>query len=415
MKITDVEFIKIHVPLAERYRDKPVELRGIEHRVIAKVKTDNGLVGYGDIRVKPYWVPPDDSVIDRLIDRSPFDFINNKLTPELGSALYDVMGKYLEEPAHKLMGQKLRDAVAVAAWCPPFSAEDFAAEVQRAAGQGYMVFKMHTSPLYDPIEQTRTAEAVAPEGFQIHYDFNGSGRSMVSSLSVIKELDRNHPIVGFIEDPLPAWAIQEWQTLRQQTGIPIVMHVYRVGSANEIAYGMADAYMIGDGTQDYSIGDMLSRGNAYGRANVQTMVQVTGGTLTKALALHMASVLPTGTGHSINLDDQYEEDVTTERIPVDAGASPVPNRPGLGFEVDEEAIARFAESDPIDVPRYVGILHLPGDRKVYAADQRPGPEQVVGREEGTVRGIRSEIWRDDGSPEWERVYERARNDGPFRE
>ena len=44
MKITDVEFIKIHVPLAERYRDKAIELKGIEHRVIARVKTDNGLV-----------------------------------------------------------------------------------------------------------------------------------------------------------------------------------------------------------------------------------------------------------------------------------------------------------------------------------------------------------------------------------
>jgi hypothetical protein len=40
---------------------------------------------------------------------------------------------------------------------------------------------------------------------------------------------------------------------------------------------------------------------------------------------------------------------------------------------------------------------------------------VTGREEGAIRGIKSEIWEDDGSAEFQRIYERVQNEGTFRE
>lgn len=53
-----------------------------------------------------------------------------------------------------------------------------------------------------------------------------------------------------------------------------------------------------------NIGNTLMQGFAYGKANMPTIVQQSGGTLMKALTMHMAAVLPTATAHSINLDDQ---------------------------------------------------------------------------------------------------------------
>ena len=35
-------------------------------------------------------------------------------------------------------------------------------------------------------------------------------------------------------------------------------------------------------------------------------------------------------------------------------------------------------------------------------------------EEGTVRGIRSELWEDDGSAKFERIYERVQKEGRIR-
>ncbi|MBM3934816.1 MAG: hypothetical protein FJ319_11050 [SAR202 cluster bacterium] len=413
MKIIDIQLIKIHPPLAKRYENKKVQLQGIDHRVIARVKTDNGIVGYGDIRTKANWTPLPQSFIDRLIDRSPFDFMNNTLMPALGGAMYDVMGKYLGVPAYKLMGQKVRDGVTVAAWCTQMSARDFAEQVSNAANNGYMVFKMHTADLYDPFEQAQAAADVAPRGFKVHFDFNGSDRSLGTTISVVAELEKKHPIVGFIEDPLSLTALGDWVTLRQRTTIPLIMHVSRLGGMQEAMMGAADIFMLGDGHPDYSVGDVLARGTAYSRANIQTVMQFTGGTLTKALALHMAAVLPSATGHSINLDDQYEDDVTTKRIPVMEGFSPVPEGPGLGFDVDEAKLAKFAAAKPIPMPRHVTVVHLPGGRKVYNAYHRPTMRQIAGREEGTVRGIDYTIWEDDGTAEFKRVYEKLRTVGRF--
>ena len=186
------------------------------------------------------------------------------------------------------------------------------------------------------------------------------------------------------------------------------MHVPVLGGVQEVIHGMADAYMVGES----GLGDSLIRGFAYGRANIQTIIQLTGGTLTKALALHLAAVLPTATGHSINLDDQYEEDVTKERIPVIEGFSPVPEGPGLGIEVDEEAIARLAANSPMVIPRHVGVLHVSGGHKIYTPSFPP-VSRLTGREEGAIRGLKLELWDDDGSPEFERVYERVQKEGTF--
>ena len=408
MKITNIEVIPIYPRLAKRYDNRKVDLYGIDHRTVFKVETDAGIVGYGDQRVRPGG-QPDRAIAASLIGRNPFDFINNHLSygSALNCALYDVMGKYLDVPVYKLIGQKVRDAVPVAAWTRPAAPETFRDEISRAADQGYTIFKMHTCDYHDVMEQTRLAEEVAPEGFKIHYDFN-SNRSLAAVLPIIQELERNHPIVGYIEDPLVKNDVDGWRRLREQTRLPIIMHGTPLGNVQEIIHSVADIYMIGG-----SIGDTIATGFACGKANIQTILQFESGTLGKAMALHMAAVLPTHTAHSINLDDQYEEDYTTERIPVIEGSSPVPEGPGLGYEVDEDALARIAANKPIEPPKHVGVLHMPGGNTFYGRSY-VSPTRVTGREEGTIRGIKSEIWEDDGSTAFAGIYERVQKEGTFR-
>ena len=401
MKITDIEIIPIAPRLAKRYAHRKVDLYGIDARVVYKVHTDNGLIGYGDVRVRPNADFPRSSV-EPLIGRDPFDFLHNNLGAALGGALYDVMGKYLEVPAYKLMGQKVRDAVSVAAWTRPASPQDFRSEIARAAAQGYTIFKMHSCSYHDVIEQTRLAAEAAPPGFKIHWDFNGN-RTLGAALPLVKELEKNHPVVGYIEDPLRKSDFDSWRRLREQSNLPIIMHGGPLGGAQEMLSGVADTYMIGG-----NIGETLTTGFMFSKVNIRTLIQITGGTLTKALALHMAAVLPSCTGHNIDLDDQYEEDITRSRIPVVEGYSPVPQEPGLGYEVDEEALARLAAQKITERPRYVGVLHMPGGHTFY------GPSYVSPEgEEGSVHGFSSELWEDDGSKEFAEVYERTRREGKF--
>ena len=100
MKITDIEIIPVYPRIAARNEQYTIRFQSINHRTIFKVYTDNGLVGYGDFRCSA----PARSTVAPLIGCDPFDFINNNLNPGLGGALYDVMGKYLDVPAYKLLG-----------------------------------------------------------------------------------------------------------------------------------------------------------------------------------------------------------------------------------------------------------------------------------------------------------------------
>ena len=408
MKITDIDVIPIFPRLASRYADRHVDLYGIECRIVIKVHTDAGFIGYGDTRVRPNNQPSRDQ-FTHLIGRNPFDFINNTLglTSALDCALYDVMGKYLDIPVHQLLGQKKRNVIPVAAWTRPASPEQFRLEIQRAAAQGYRVFKIHTCSYHDVFEQTRLATEVAPDNFRIHYDLNHN-RSIGTVLPIIKELERNYPIVGYIEDPLLKNDIDGWKQLRRQINLPLIMHGTPLGGVQEIMHGMADIYMLTGNMEE-----TMATGWACGKANIQCLLQFEGGTIGKAMAMHMASVLPSHTVHSINLDDQYEEDYTTQTIPVLDGASPVPNGPGLGFEVDEEALARLAGQALTERPPHIGILHMPGGH-IYYGPSYISPMQITGHQEGADRGFRSEIWEDDGSSEFAQLYDQVKQEGVFR-
>ncbi|MBT4612564.1 MAG: hypothetical protein HOC05_21140 [Gemmatimonadetes bacterium] len=403
MKISEIDIIPIKPPLAPRHAGREIWAGPINQRTIYRVRADNGLVGYGDHRL----VGPTRASLQPLIGCDPFEFINNNFDPGLGGALYDLMGKSLDVPAYQLMGPKIRDAVSVAAWTPRASAEDFGREAGRSVEEGYRVMKMPTAPFFDVLEQTRAAEAIAPAHFRLHFDLNGN-RTLATALQLVRHFE-NHPIVGFIEDPFPKPDRDSWCRLRSQSYIPLLFHVSATHPLlPELAAGVADTYLF----SGVSIGRTLTGGAACACANTQMLLQLTGGTLTKALALHMAAVLPTATGHSIHLDDQYDDDITTERIAVVAGASRVPEGPGLGIEVDEDALAQMAEraAAPTAPPtRTVGILSL-GERRWYTTL----PTDVVrltGREEGNLRGIDLKLWHDDGSESFEQIHDQLAREG----
>ena len=405
MKITDIEVIPIAMPLAKRYDNHHGRTRmyDIDQHVVVKIHTDNGLIGYGDYEDSSAIASEE---IAPLIGRNPFDFLHNNFHMALGMALYDVMGKYLEVPAYKLLGQKVRDAVPAAAWTRPCSPEVFAEEIQRAVDQGYRIFKMHSDARYDVIEQTRAAAEVAPEGFKLHWDFNHN-RTMGVVLPIVAELERNYPVVGFIEDPLPWADIDGWRTLRQKTQLPLIMHNPQLGGMQEVLHGTADIYMIGG-----RIGDTMRKGFAYGQANIQTLLQQSGNALMKAFTLHQAAVLPTATAHIITLDDQYEDDITTSQLLPTEGFCRVPEGAGLGVEVDEEKLKQAAQREHIPKLDVIGVLHLPYGRKYYTRGE-PNVTNLTGFEEGALRGIHCERLVRGESPDFERVHKRLEEEGPF--
>lgn len=405
MIIKTVETMPIRPRLMKRVAAYNAHFPDWNVRYAWKVTCDNGLVGYCEDRTRKQ--PSVQAIAKLLVGKSPFDFIGNRFPPGLGGALYDVMGKYLQVPAYKLMGQKVRDWVSVAAWTKPASPETLRQEVRRAVEEGYTIMKMHTCEYYDIFEQNKAVEEVAPDGFKMHYDFNWN-RTTVTVLPILRELEKSR-VVGFVEDPLPWSDFEGWRRLRERSRLPLIMHEPHFGGGQEIILGLADAYM-----SWRSIGEVLQAGAVWAGANVPGMIQINGGTMAKALMLHLASVLPTHTLHSVVAYDQYEQDITPARIPVVEGSSPVPEGPGLGFEVDEEALAELAANPVTPVPKHVAVLRLKAGHTIYYPSlTQVDVHKMTGKEEGTIRGLELTLWDDDGTEAFQRVYDRVQKAGPY--
>lgn|GEM_PF-6720907 len=405
MKIIDIDVFKIRPPLAKRYRDNPAR-DGHETRVAAKVTTDNGIIGYGDVDSHS---PPPNEAFEPLIDTNPFNHLGSDEYPAVVMALYDIMGKYLEVPVYKLIGQKVRDSISSAAWCwgGP-TREELAADIVRAADDGYRIFKIHTNPLEDIFEWTKAIEEVAPPGFRVHYDFTGRrGRRLGAVLPIVARLERDHPIVQWIEDPFDTADIESWRELRRRTQLPIVHGgVAKLGGVHEAQLEMADVYMMYP-----PIGNMIATATAMGKLNLQIIFQLCGGTLAKSMAMHIACTMPSATGHSVHLDDQLdaEDDITHKRFDVTEGFSRVSEEPGLGFDVDEELMYKYRDTQPNEMAPYIGVVRFGSGRTIYSLGQ-PSIVKVMGQEEGSVRDYVYERWFDDGSQDWAKTYERVGNE-----
>lgn len=239
--ITEVEVINVYPKLAERYSHRHVDYYTIDHRDFFKVTGSDGTIGWGESRARPYsHLEPD--TYQHLVGSNPFEIVHSSsINAGLCTALYDLIGKYVGLPVHALLGgDKVREWVQCAAWTRPASPADFQADLQRAADEGYMVFKMHTASHFDPIEQVKAAEACdLPPGFKLHLDFNHN-RTLASVLPLLRELDQEHPIVGFIEDPVQSSDLESWCAIREACSIPIIFQSPPVKAVQMLARGPAD-------------------------------------------------------------------------------------------------------------------------------------------------------------------------------
>jgi L-alanine-DL-glutamate epimerase-like enolase superfamily enzyme len=417
--VAEVDIFAFTPRIAERYAHRAHQYVGLDQRTAYKIMTSSGVVGWGESRGGP----PAAGAYEHLVGKVLVEVAHGGLLekpaqlPPVGNrnhdagvecALFDALGKHLHVPVHALLGRKLRDHVPVAAWTTTCGPVDFAADVQRAVDDGYMAMKMHTSPFWDVIEQTRAAEAVAPPGFRLHYDFN-SARSLANVLPVVRELEAHHPIVAVIEDALKSSDIEGYQQLRAQTTIPLIMQDVPLGHVEMLRHGLADAYMIGCMSGRYLLADALGFGWACASTNTPLVVQEIGGggILGKALALHLACVLPTCTLPMICLDDQYEDTFYRDSIPVLGGSSPVPAGPGLGIDVDEAVLRQMAARTPIPMPAHIPVLRIPSHRlTMYGAI----PREVLGLEEGLLKGQSYEAWLDDGTEAYRAMADRVRQE-----
>jgi L-alanine-DL-glutamate epimerase-like enolase superfamily enzyme len=424
MKVVDVERIVVDVPFTPR--QQKITAREVYNWAIlelCKVTTDSGHVGWGETVIHYTWARVTDAAAEKVVGESPARWMNDdSLGAGLQMALFDVVGKALGAPVYQLLGSKVRDWAPISWWSIDASPEDWAAEAQDAVAAGYTSIKLKPRPWWDIVAQVDAISKVVPPHFKLDLDANSTWQNAASAIPVIKKLEK-YPNVAMFESPIPQGDVLGNMQIRASINRPIAMHFGSPPFITNVRDGVCDGYVICAGKSQ-----VLRQGILSAEAQLPFWLQLVGNGLTTTWAAHLGAVLTHATWPTITCVNLYSNQLIQTPIEVIGGYHKVPDGPGLGVEVDEEAVAEFRvpeekmrecreKNELYDrpKPRIINSIVYPDGSCVHMASTSQGYGYFGGGHgPAYVEGVRLEPWEDDGSEEWADLFARAQ-EHPVRE
>ena len=426
IKIEQVERIWVEVPLKERH-NRHLTRENWDWTVseVLRVRTNSELVGYGETMCYYTWSRVPQEQIERVIGKSPFDFLwDDTLGAGLQMAIYDLAGKAMGVPIYKLLGPKVRDWCPVSWWTNDMSAEDWIEEMKEAVSLGYMTAKLKARPWRDFAALVTAMGKVVPSDFRFDADFNAFLLNAGNATPYLRELEQV-PGMAIFESPIPQGDVEGNKVLRGKIDCPIAMHYGSPPIQTTIRDEVCDGFVIGGGAQR-----VMADASVAAQMNKPFFLQMVGTGITNAFMLHFAATLSHANWPAVTCHEIYVDDLLKERVEVLNGYARVPEAPGLGIEVDEEAIARYRVEEGFNPPpprnmyRVIwpsGASVLYGVGKVGVSNHaHPVAKRGLwddfkeGNQPLFHHGVRLEIVPDDGSEEWNALFKRVM-EAPIRE
>lgn len=343
--------------------------------MLVKISTDEGITGWGEPTLEGKATVIEEAIkvfTDLLIGEDPMriEHLYNKLYrgsfyragPVLCSAisgieqaLWDIKGKKLGVPVWQLLGGKYRDRIRMYAHAVPFNDnptnEDIAYWVKKRVDDGFTALK--TSMVAPPIrhidtwdkvdsivERIATMREVAGKSVDIAVDFHGRISPAMAPI-LMKELEAFH--LMFIEEPVLPENVDVMKKISDTTIIPIAAgeRLFTTFGFREIIEKQAvnvvqpDVCHCGGILQTFKIAAMaenyyisVAPHNPLGPVALAACLQID-----TCISNFTAQEHPT---HEEKLD--LGNGLFKEPFVINDGYIDVPERPGLGFEIDEYAV-----------------------------------------------------------------------------
>ena len=372
LKITSVKTYSLRHQLKRPFGvSVSVPLSKTRVTLLVKIQTNEGLVGWGETGpISGARGTIDDHLGPRLIGRNPLEyrrlwrelwganFGNGLAVGALEIALNDLRGKALNKPVAELFGGRLRDRVPVYAsamnYVEGLKPEDqYPAEAAKLVDQGFKALKMRLgrdSVARESAVAVRVREAVGPD-VKLMVDGNGA-YTMGTALQMGRELQR----LGFefFEEPLPqSPKYAGYAELRSKLTLPLAAGeaIDSRAAAKDLIDRRALDIIQPDVSLCGGIGEALFISELAALSGVRSIPHCWGGDIVIAASVHLLSLLPdphwglpTDTP-MLELDQSenpWRNGLAQKPIEVRDGFAHVPTKPGLGIEVDEDIVKKYA-------------------------------------------------------------------------
>ncbi len=375
MKITKVEAIPVR-------QKENVQLNNdsAQDGIIIKVHTDEGIVGYGEVDSAPWVVkaiiesPSSHRICqglgEMIIGEDPFEmeriwekmYVGSQFYGRRGVvihamsgidiALWDIVGKALNKPIYKLLGGAQRGKVrAYASTLMPYTPEEAYDETKKWIEQGYTAIKLGWGGFEqgnrEIIELVRASREAAGPDVDLLFDLgfipsDDHPIDAASRMPLIKELEQYKPY--WIEEPLFADDYDGYRKLAETTTIRIA------GGENETTrYGFRQ--LIEQGGVDIIQPDVTRCGGLSEAKKIAQLAHAHHLTcvphawssgIVIAASLHLITAIPNGSLLEYCVaETPIRQEMLQSDIVVRDGYAQITDKPGLGIEINEEALEKY--------------------------------------------------------------------------
>jgi len=369
VKITEIETIPLSVPVSPaRVLASARDSHAVSPFLLVRIRTDEGLVGTGEVSCTPRWSGEDAAIAQRVITRYFAPLLTGedpravqRLTLRLDGeivghyfakagiemALWDILGKSLDAPLHVLLGGAVRDRVrtkfSISGTDPAGAAELGGWAVEQ--GFTAMKVKVARGSVADDIERIAAVRAAIGDDVRLGVDANCGWTRDAARAALPRFVDHG---IAFLEQPVGLRDLAGMAELRVGSTIPVVaddpigtstdaldavraeaadvLSVY-VGMAGGVAAAQRVAAVATAAGIGWTIGSNLELGVAL------------------AAQMHLAVATPGLADETVPCDllspFYYDELLLAEPLPLEAGWAYPPVGPGLGVELDDEQVDRY--------------------------------------------------------------------------
>lgn len=356
--------------------------------VFVKVYTDAGIDGVGEATLEykeKALIGAVEHIKDYLVGQNPLDIEKHRhaiyrdaywrggavlmsALSAVETALWDILGKHLCVPVYRLLGGKVNDRVRiyVNGWfAGAKTPKEFGEKAKVAAERGVTAMK------WDPFGKSyleisnrdlNTAlecigEVRAAVGSEVDLLIEGHGRfNIPTAIKIAKELEQFKPM--FFEEPVPPDSLESLKEVREKSPVAI--------AAGERLYTRRDYRKMFDlAAADYIQPDVSHAGGIMELKMIAAEAECRyipfaphnpSGPVANAATLQLAASCPNFSILEIMYSDvDWRKEVAHEQLEYEDGYIKIPDRPGLGIEIDEDECAKHPYK-PHTLRHYSGAL-----------------------------------------------------------
>jgi len=367
MKISRVKSTIVAIPLT-KIQPSSIVVFGKEPlaAVIVEIETDNGLVGVGE---SPVLAAAEtckamiDSAGRQLVGEDPFnvDRIRRKLYARFNlihfhlhaaswalsgieMAFWDIIGKSCSQPLYRLMGGGYRKKVKFWGWVPHTKLPTMRTEARRYVKAGFdsLYEKVGLDPRHDIASVRAIREAVGYD-IELRIDANQAW-TVATAMRLIRKLEKYD--LEFVEQPVLMYNLDALRRIRKAVGVPILSHESTwtfYDALNVIKREAADAIQLDPrfdaGLQGFRIAAGMAEAagmgavaHSFGELGVATAYML------HAVASSPVFTYANQTAYTFLADDVIRGGM----MRFDRGHLSVPERPGIGVELDAKKVRKYA-------------------------------------------------------------------------